>query len=243
MMESDFVIKGLSATTAEVQVDHSIQMLSSSVTTILFDLDGTLIDSVELILESYRHTVRVHGLDSASEQDWRDNLGIPLRVQFRQFTEDPDEVQAMISTYLTHNTEHHDTLIGEYPGMRDAVVALHRAGYRLGVVTSKMHGGLERGLRAGGYEGLFEILIGADDVENPKPHAEPVLKALEQMGVESESAVFVGDSPHDMTSGRAAGVQTAAALWGPFAREVLEPAAPDHWLDEPGDVRRLFLSE
>lgn len=173
-------------------------MRHSSITTVLFDLDGTLIDTVELILESYRHTVRVHGLDPVSEQAWRQNIGIPLRVQFRQFTEDPDEIQSLIATYMEHNLEHHDDLVREYPGVCDAVKALHGAGYRLGVVASKMHGGLERGLALGGYDGLFEVLIGADDVRNPKPHAEPVLKALENLNVTAERAVFVGDSPHDM---------------------------------------------
>ncbi len=163
-------------------------MTRPSITTVLFDLDGTLIDTVDLILESYRHTVRVHGLDPVSEQRWRQNIGIPLRVQFRQFTDDPDEIQAMIATYMEHNLEHHDALVREYPGMCDAVKALHGAGYRLGVVTSKMHGGLERGLALGGYEGLFEVLIGADDVRNPKPHAEPVLKALDRLEVGADCA-------------------------------------------------------
>ena len=217
-------------------------MRHSSITTVLFDLDGTLIDTVELILESYRHTVRVHGLDPVSEQAWRQNIGIPLRVQFRQFTEDPDEIQSLIATYMEHNLEHHDALVREYPGVCDAVKALQGAGYRLGVVTSKMHGGLERGLALGGYEGLFEVLIGADDVRNPKPHAEPVLKALGSLNVTAERAVFVGDSPHDMACGRAAGVQTGAALWGPFVREALEPHDPDHWFAEPSEMERLFVS-
>jgi phosphoglycolate phosphatase-like HAD superfamily hydrolase len=87
----------------------------------------------------------------------------------------------------------------------------------------EMHGGLERGLALGGYEGLFEGLIGADDVRNPKPHAEPVLKALESLKVTAERAVFVGDSPHDMACDHAAGVQTGAALRRPLVREALEP--------------------
>src|SRR5690606_7164373 len=110
---------------------------------------------------------------------------------------------------------------------------------RLGVVRSKMHGGLERGLAAGGYDGLFEVLIGAADVENPKPHPEPVLRALERPGIVPEAAVSVGDAPHDMASGRAAGVRIAAALWGPFSRAALEPWAPDYWLSVPEDIRQL----
>lgn len=206
---------------------------------VLFDLDGTLVDTVELILASYRHTVAVHGIDPVPDAVWLEGLGIPLRVQFRRFTTDPREIQDLIDTYLAHNHEHHDRLVAHYPGVLEGVRSLEGAGVRLGVVTSKMHGGLERGLTAGGYEGLFEVLIGADDVENPKPHPEPVLMALGRLGVEPSDAVFVGDSPHDMAAGRAAGVRTAAATWGPFPREVLELHRPDLWLESPAEIPTL----
>lgn len=215
-------------------------MARSSITTVLFDLDGTLIDTIELIMSSYRHTVEAHGFTPVPENVWLRNLGIPLRVQFRCFTDDPEEIQAMVDTYLAHNLELHDQLIGRYPGVLDQVRALHRRGCRLGVVSSKMHGGLERGLASGGYDDLFEVVIGADDVKNPKPHPEPVLLALERLGVASEAAVYVGDSVHDMASGRAAGVQIAAALWGPFSRQDLERHDPDYWLEVPGDIQRLL---
>ena len=214
-------------------------MTKSSVTTILFDLDGTLIDSVDLILASYRHTLEAHGIGPVSEESLLRSMVIPLRVQFRKFTEDPNEVQAMIDTYVRHNLDHHDALVAQYPGVRDEVWSLHQNGYRLGVVTSKMHGSLERGLAAGGYDGLFEVLVGADDVENPKPHPEPVQLALGRLGVEPESAIYVGDSIHDMAVGRAAGVRIAAAMWGPFKREELEKHEPDYWLEEPPDIQRL----
>lgn len=209
------------------------------ITTVLFDLDGTLINTVELILSSYRHTVEAHGYEPVPDEVWMKHLGIPLRVQFRHFTEDVDAIGAMIETYLAHNEDYHDGMVRVYPGVREAVEILHREGVHLGVVTSKMHGGLERGLAAGGYDGLFEVLIGADDVENPKPHPEPVLMALERLGRDPAEAVFVGDSTHDMAAGRAAGVRTAAAMWGPFTRGDLEPHAPDFWLEDPRDLLRF----
>ncbi len=206
---------------------------------ILFDLDGTLIDTIDLILHSYRYTVAAHRFEPLPDADWLKNIGIPLRMQFRHFTEDPDEIQAMIKTYVAHNLDHHDDLVREYPGVLERVRALGSAGCKLGVVTSKMHGSLERGLTIGGFDGLFEVVIGADDVENPKPHPEPVLKALEGLDVSPHETVFVGDSPFDMACGRAAGVATAAALWGPFSRPDLEPHKPDHWLRTPQDLQRF----
>lgn len=200
---------------------------------ILFDLDGTLIDTIDLILHSYRYTVAAHRFEPLPDGEWLKNIGIPLRMQFRHFTEDPDEIQAMIKTYVDHNLEHHDDLVREYPGVLEAVRAIASVGCKLGLVTSKMHGSLERGLTIGGFDGLFEVVIGADDVEHPKPHPEPVLKALEALEVSSTEAVFVGDSPFDMACGRAAGVATAAALWGPFSRADLETHEPTYWLETP----------
>ena len=112
-------------------------------------------------------------------------------------------------------------------------------GIRFGLVTSKNRQGAERGLRLMGVQEEFEVIVGADDVVNPKPHAEPVLQALERMAVRKEHAVYIGDSVHDMESGRAAGVRTAAVLWGPFVREQLAHTRPDYWLEKPEQLETL----
>ena len=83
------------------------------------------------------------------------------------------------------------------------------------------------------------MIVGADEVTHPKPHPEPVLKALNLLGAPPEETVFVGDSRHDIECGRAAGVKTAAVLWGPFARAHLEDLAPDYWLERPEDLTAL----
>jgi len=84
------------------------------------------------------------------------------------------------------------------------------------------------------------VVVGAADVTHPKPHPEPVLKALELLGAPASQAVFIGDSRHDMESGRAAGVKTAAVLWGPFNRSDLEDLAPDYWLEKPAELAHLY---
>ena len=198
----------------------------------LFDLDGTLLDSIELILASYRHTLTIHRGAPPDDDVWLAGLGTPLREQFRHFTDDSAEIDAMIATYREHNLAHHDTMVREYPGVRPAISGL-RGQARLGIVTSKLNEGARRGLAFLGMEDWFEVVIGADDVEQAKPHPEPVLAAVARLGADPASTVFVGDSPHDMASGRAAGVRTAAALWGPFPRDHLEPHDPDHWLEHP----------
>ncbi len=208
-------------------------------TTYLFDLDGTLIDSVELIRRTFRHTLEVHRGVHPGEDIWLRGLGQPLWDQFRMYTVREDEITAMIATYRAYNAAHHDTLVRPYAGMGDAVRSLRDRGKRLGVVTSKMQKGTRHGLALCGLDGLFETIVAADDTSRHKPHPEPVYLALERLGADAAATVFVGDSTHDLAAGRAAGVRTAAALWGPFAREALEGQAPDHWLERPEDVLGL----
>jgi pyrophosphatase PpaX len=211
-------------------------------TTFLFDLDGTIIDSIELILRSYRHTMALHRSDEPMPPDdmWIQGLGTPLWAQFGQITEDKEEIERMVQTYRTYNLTHHDALVRPYEGVVEEILRLKENRKKLGVVTSKLRDGAMRGLRISALDDAFDVVIGCDDVTNSKPHPEPVLKAVEELGVKPIETVFVGDSRHDMESGRAAGVKTAAVLWGPFGRADLEDLSPDYWLEKPQDLRELY---
>ncbi len=207
--------------------------------TILFDFDGTLVDSIELILESYRHTMRVHRGDAFPDAMWVEGLGTPLRVQFRLFTDDDAELAAMIDTYREWNMANHDRMVRAYPGALAAVRRLHGAGARLGIVTSKNRRGLDRGIDLCGFGGLFDCLVTADSMDATKPDPAPVSHAVAQLGGRAEGTLMVGDSPHDIAAGREAGVVTAACLWGPFDRERLATERPDYWLHSFDDLIRL----
>lgn len=211
----------------------------SRLTTFLFDLDGTLLDSIELIFRSYRHTLKQHrGIDGTDDM-WLEALGRPLRVQLGQFSDDATEIEAMVATYREFNFAHHDSLARPYEGVIEQIHALHDAGNTLGVVTSKLRDGALRGLRLMQIEDCFDFVVGADDVLQAKPHPEPVLRALELAQSAAAEAVMIGDSPHDLACGRAAGVRTAAVLWGPFPRGDLERYRPDYWLESPKDIAQL----
>lgn len=212
----------------------------TTIRTALFDLDGTLIDSVRLILESYRHTEQVHGLPPRSDAEWLSGLGTPLRVQFAAHDDGNGRLETLIATYREYNLANHDRMVTAYPGVVEVVRTIRARGYRTGLVTSKNRQGAERGLRLVGLEGTMDVIIGADDVVNPKPHAEPVEKALMLLGESRERAVFIGDSVHDVHAGRAAGVRTIAVLWGPFSRDYLAPSSPDHWAEAPGELLTLL---
>jgi pyrophosphatase PpaX len=208
--------------------------------TVLFDLDGTLIDSIRLILDSYHHTLNQHQLPPRSDEDWLKGLGTPLHVQFAEWRDSPERLEAMIATYREYNLKHHDTMVTVYPGVLDTIREIKAAGIATGLVTSKNRQGALRGLQLVGLEALMDVLVCADEVSNPKPHPEPVEKAVALLGAEPMATVYVGDSLHDMRSGRAAGVKTAAALWGPFGRTHLEAAEPDYWLEQPKDLAILI---
>ncbi len=208
--------------------------------TILFDLDGTLIDSLRLILDSYHHTLAVHQLPPQDDAYWLRGVGTPLRVQFREYATDPALLERLVATYRDYNLAHHDSMVTGYAGVREMMEAVRGRGIRTGLVTSKNREGAKRGLRLLDLESFLDVLVCADDVVKPKPDREPVDKALAQLGARAEHAVFVGDSIHDIHSGHAAGVATAAALWGPFGREELAGSAPTHWLDTPADLLPLI---
>jgi pyrophosphatase PpaX len=211
--------------------------------TALFDLDGTLIDSIRLILDSYHHTLTQHKLPARTDEEWLRGVGTPLHVQFSEWRESPEVLEAMIATYREYNLKHHDRLVTVYPGVVEAVREIKAAGIQTGLVTSKNRQGALRGLKLVGLEALMDVLVCCDEVANPKPHPEPVEKAVELLGANPATTVYVGDSIHDMNSGRAAGVHTAAALWGPFGRDHLESAKPDYWLETPGDLVGLLVKK
>ena len=207
--------------------------------TVLFDLDGTLIDSVRLILDSYHHTLAAHGLPPRTDEEWLEGVGTPLAAQFAPWREVTGMLDALIATYREYNLKHHDRMVTVYPGVVEVVRRLKEDGIATGLVTSKNRSGALRGLTLARLEPLMDVLVCADEVENPKPHPEPVEKAVRLLRADASTTVYVGDSIHDMRSGRAAGVRTAAVLWGPFGRSHLEGAQPDYWLERPEELLEI----
>ena len=206
---------------------------------VLYDFDGTLADSTELIMRCYRHTMATHLGECPPDEAWLAGFGTPLETQIARFARDPREHDAMLATYREHQNEHHDVLLRPFPGAVETVAELKRRGLALAVVTSKHRRATLRGMDICGITDLFDVLITPEDVENAKPHPEPVHLALARLGVAPAEALFVGDSPHDMVAAREAGARTAAALWGPFPREALLAEHPDHLLERQEDVLDL----
>jgi pyrophosphatase PpaX len=202
---------------------------------VLFDLDGTLVDTVPFILAAARHAFEGYGA-APSDADWVAGIGTPLRAQLASFARSADDVDALLARYRAYWLEHHDRLTRPFDGALETVAALAAAGRPLAVVTAKVEAGAHRTLRHTGLLPYVEVVIGADSCARAKPDPEPVRLALSRLGAGPEGAVLVGDSPHDIAAGRAAGVRTIAALWGACGREALAAAGPDAYLS---DLRAL----
>jgi pyrophosphatase PpaX len=211
-------------------------MSASAKPALLFDLDGTLVDSIELILQSAAHAFGCRAGPGPSRETFAVGIGRPLRDQFAPYCAGSDEVEFLIARYREYQLAHHDRLTTAYPGIAEAVGALAAAGYPLAVVTSKMDAMARRALRHVGLDHAIPLVIGCDATDRHKPDPAPVLLALDRLQTRPEDAIFFGDSPYDMMAGRSAGVTAVAALWGAFPRDDLERAGAHHVLAHPTEI-------
>ncbi len=211
--------------------------------TILYDLDGTVLDTIDLVVESLAHALRTHLGVVPDRPLLVAGVGTPLVQQMREHAErlvgsrDEALAQTLAETYRIHNRAAHDASVRAFPGTGEALDGLRALGVTLGIVTSKPVEMARRGLRICGLD-HFELVVGSDSTTRHKPDPEPVHLALSRLGAEATSTLFVGDSPHDVMAGNAAGVRTAAVEWGQFPRAALEAVAPTHWLEAPDAVLR-----
>jgi pyrophosphatase PpaX len=209
---------------------------------VLLDMDGTLLDTVPFILACVHHAFE--GRERRpSDADWIAGIGTPLRVQLVPWTEGAQDLEDILERYRTFQREHHDARTQAYAGAVQAVRTVRERGHPVAVVTGKLAASARRSLVHVGMSEWVDEVVGADSCSRHKPDAEPVLLALRLLDRGPREAVFVGDSPLDIEAGRAAGVATAAALWGATSRDALLAAAPDHLLESvtaiPALVREL----
>ncbi len=213
----------------------------NAVSCVLFDLDGTLIDTVALILSSFRHATRAVLGEELPDEVLLANVGMPLAQQMRVMS--PEHADELLRTYREHNSTHHDDMVREYPGTEEVLEELLGAGYVLGVVTSKGTAMTTRGLERFGLGRYFSAVVTADDVGAHKPDPTPVNRAAELLGLVAESCAYVGDSPHDMSSALAAGAIAIAALWGAFPPEQVLAPGPDFALSSIRELPGLLAGE
>jgi len=202
---------------------------------VLFDLDGTLIDSVPLIVASMQHAFA--GRERApSVKEWVALIGTPLEAMIRRWGEDEADVTLLRERYKEHQWANHDSMVRAFPGVPEVLEVLTGRGVRMAVVTSKLEPSARRSLEFLGLSRYFEAVVGLESTVRHKPDPEPVRFALARLDAVAEGAAFIGDSPHDVVAGNAAGVATVAALWGPFTRDELAVAHPRAWAAKASDL-------
>jgi pyrophosphatase PpaX len=183
---------------------------------VLFDLDGTLIDSAAVILASFHHaTETVLNRRVSDEQILAQVGGTNLETQMALL--DPDRVDELVEVYRAHNDPCYDRLAC-FTGIVEVLSALKRDGRRLGVVTAKRRSTVERVFAGAGIGEYFDVVVGSDSTTRHKPDPQPILHALAELGAQAGEAAYVGDSPFDMAAARAAGVYGVAVAWGGIHR-------------------------
>lgn len=207
--------------------------------TILFDLDGTLVDSIELIVAAAMNAFASRPGPAPTEAEIRRTIGRPLTTQFGPWLVDDDDLPFLIARYREYQLEHHDRLTSAYAGIPEALAALDAAGCAMGIVTSKVGFMAERALAHVGLDRYMRVVIAADATARHKPDPEPVFLALERLGAGAGDAVFVGDSPYDVAAGVAAGVRVVGVTWGAFTVDVLREAGAREILEHPSELARL----
>jgi len=197
---------------------------------VLFDLDGTVIDSGGIILASMRHATRqVLGREYSDEELLRTVGGPGLEAQMRAL--DPERVDELVTVYRTHNEPLHEELVC-CAGMEGVLQRLHREGRRLGVVTAKRRSTVELAFEHVPLGHVFDTIVGGDETERHKPDPEPLLVAAERLGATPGETVYVGDSPFDIRAAKAAGMGSVAVTWGRIHdRSRLEHEHPDAIVD------------
>lgn len=207
---------------------------------ILFDFDGTLADSIDLIVSAYQHTCsRLLGFTPTREQITA-TIGLPLPEVMLQFSGKPELVQQLRDTYREYNDQHHDAMIRAFPGAQATLAALKQRGLRIAVVTAKSKRMLLRGLECLGLAGYVDAVVALEDTVEHKPHPQPMLTACRLLDVRPEECLCVGDSPYDLQSGHNAGTLTAAVRYTTFPWEqILREGRPEQTLNELAELVAL----
>lgn len=201
---------------------------------IIFDFDGTLCDTRNNIVVAFQATIERLGLPARNDQECAATIGLTLYDGFRElYPEFSDaETQDAVDTYRAIFAERRKELFPElFPMVRETLETLHSKGYKLTIASSRLTDSLTIFLRGHHIDHYFSYVVGSDCVTNHKPHPEPTLKTLEELGIKAEEAIVVGDMPVDIGMAHNAGVRAVGVVWGNATREELERAEADHIIE------------
>lgn len=206
--------------------------------TILFDLDGTLLDTNDLIISSFIYTLEKFFPERlVTSDEIVPHMGETLYDMLARY--DESRVHEMIDVYREHNQRTHDSMVVAFPHVLEVVEELHARGIKMGIVTTKQRSTVQMGLALCKLSSYMDSVVTIQDVKNPKPHPEPVLKAMAELGAIAETTLMVGDSRYDIESAQRAGIDAAGVAWSLKGEEYLNSFSPTHMLKDMKELLQL----
>ena len=215
--------------------------MAKPITTLLFDFDGTLLDTNELIIQTFQYVLGNHYPGKYERIDILPFLGPTLYESFDSV--EPEKTEQLIEEYRAWNKSMHDELSIEFDGVSETMRLLKTAGMKMAIVSTKRKDMIMRGLELLDVEGVFDEVIAMDDVTKTKPDPEPILLALERLGANADEALMIGDNYHDIVGGQNAGVRTAGVAWSAKGEAFLQTFNPDYMLQHISELLQLVKGE
>ncbi|ANY70628.1 pyrophosphatase [Paenibacillus sp. BIHB 4019] len=202
----------------------------------LFDLDGTIIDTNELIIRSFLDALKGVVPADFSREHIIPSMGQPLTMQMQQFS-GLEDVTHLVAAYREVNLRLHDEYVKPFDYVVEVIKNLHEQGIQIGIVTTKMRLTTERGLKYVGLSDYIDTIVTIDDVTNPKPHPEPVSMAIAALGADPATTLMLGDSSVDILSAEAAGALPVGVAWSMKGAQLLRDSGAQYVID---DMRELY---
>lgn len=204
---------------------------------IFFDLDGTLINTNDLILESFRYTYKTVLDRDINDDEIISSFGKPLNSTFSHY--DKERIEELINVYIKYNRENHDSKCKAFDGVEDLIRKLKNNNIKIGIVTSKREAMAKRGLEINNLLKYMDVIMTPEKTEKHKPDSEPVVKACEELNIKTEQAIMVGDSNYDIISGNEAGCYTVAVNYSVLSKDEINKAKPNYWINKPMEILNI----
>src|SRR5690606_31846706 len=199
---------------------------------VLFDLDGTLLDTIDLIYDNIRQTFKKYFPSKTfTEDELKAFVGPTLQHSFSWYEPNPKKIEEMIELYRKTNLANHEKGVNAYPHAKETLTALKDAGYLIGIVSSKKKEVCALGLEQNDLLQFIDVIIGSDDVTKHKPDKEPIMKALESLMAHPANAIYIGDHSMDIEAAKAAGVKSVGVSYS-IHYDKLMAARPDYMIDD-----------
>lgn len=204
---------------------------------VFFDLDGTLINTNSLIIDSFKHTIKYHLNIDYPEEKIVKFFGEPLLTSLERVNK--DKASLLLETYLKYNEKMHDDLVTSFKGVKEGLLKLKSKGIKLAIVTSKRKVMAERGLKVTGLYDYFDLYVTPENTKKHKPYGDPCLYALKELSLDKCEALMVGDSTFDILCGKNAGIKTCAVNYSLIPKKDLKNSGADYFIDDISDIVNL----